>query len=119
MFKTVMTESVSEQELSLETFLEEVSCYTCLDEALYYSDNSYFQFYLENEDIISRNLVETEQPGYTGWSPSNKLAIKTIKYKGHILALEFDPELGTWQPTVRFRSVVNALKYGKTVIDNI
>jgi hypothetical protein len=57
-------------------------------------------------------LTEEETSGW-GREPG---VIKKIRYKGEFITLQYDEDLG-WFPAVRFRSVVNALKYIKNIAD--
>lgn len=115
-------------DISMDSFLLDVTSYSSLDEAFENLSDAHLNFYTDNQDIIEKalynmnfDIVESsEDPGYTGWSPdTDEVKYKTIKYKGNIITLVWEPELRTWFPTVRFRSIVQALKHGKSQIDDL
>lgn len=119
--------------ISLDSFLLDVSSYNTLDEALEELDDIYLEFYSNNQNQLDKalkkmNMLETEaglgegaeSPGELGWSPdADNIRYKTIKYKGELITLVWDPVLRTWFPTIRFRSVVAALKYGKSLVNDL
>ncbi len=112
--------------ITLETFLLDVSNYSTLDDAFEELPEEYAEFYINNSTKLNKALKNmhmlesAESPGETGWSPSvDTMKYKTIKYKGSLITLEWNPELRTWLPTIRMRSIVGALKYAKSLVDNI
>jgi hypothetical protein len=125
MFTDEFNAILEKEKLSIEQFLKDVNAYNSLDLALSELPSEYLEFYLKHEKILNKSLAKTgllesaENPGYLGWSPSLEKKIKTVKYKGQILHLIYDPETSTWQAIPGFRSVVQALKYGKQLIDEI
>ncbi len=129
MFKDIIEESLKELEeskITVDSFVQSVENMGGLDQALEGLDDDELQFYSDNQRgldriLQKRGLMEMEEAfitspearGYVGWSRPLELKVKSINYKGDIISLEFDPDLGTWQPSMRFRSVTKALKYGK------
>ena len=118
------------ESLDIEKFLAKVSKYDSLDDALLSLPDSYIEFYFKNSKLLNKSLknmglvesITPENPGYVGWSPTpqgTETTYKNIKYKGNIITLEYNPELRTWFPQVRFRSVTQALKYAKSLVDDI
>ena len=134
-FKDIIEESLKELEeskITVDSFVLSVENMGGLDQALEELDDDELQFYSDNQKQIDRLLqkrglmevievmeaiASPENRGYLGWARPLELKTKNIKYKGDIISLEFDPDLGTWQPTMRFRSVTKALKYGKMLAE--
>lgn len=122
-FKEILTSEANEGVLDLGTFVRAVQQYNSLDLALADLPSEYLEFYLHNEKNLKKpltrlNLLESaEDPGYLGYSPSVKTVRKKIKYKGEIIVIEWDNEYSVWIPLVSKRSIVQALKYGKDLID--
>ncbi len=130
MFRDVITkfeDKVDISAISIDSFIDEVILYNTIDEALYDLDEAYMEFYMNNQDIIERTASfkefigmneSAESPGTSSWAPDfEKTVYKNIKYKGHILTLEYNHDLQTWFPSIRFRSVVKSLKYIKNEVD--
>jgi hypothetical protein len=127
MFIDILNEDIKKKDIiTIDSFVSNVDKIGNLDDALDLLNDEHLQFYSDNERQINkvlrkRNLLEDwgspEGPGYTGWARSPEKKIKTIKYKGEIISLEWDPELATWMPVIRFRSVTQALKFGKTLAE--
>ncbi len=115
----------AKEDITIISFIEAISQYNDLDEGLASLDDAYLQFFIENEKTLRKTLdsirmtESSEDSQYVGWSMKDKKVNKIIKYKSHIIDLEYDPELGTWLARPRFRSVVKALRYGKALIDDI
>ena len=125
---TIMTDEIHEaKNITLDTFLTKVSDYSTVDDALTDLPAEYLEFYADNEKSLQKTLkklglVEAytpEAPGYAGWAKDEKKRIKSIKYKGNLIHLIWDPEIGTWMPFIGFRSVTSALKYAKTLVSNV
>ena len=128
-FTDIVENTIEEaQKITIDSFIETVASYGSLDDAVLELDDDMLQFYSNNLRVLDkllkkRDLMESIQygspgeQGYHGWSRSGEDKTKTIKYRGHLISLAWDAELGTWQPTVRFRSVSESLKYGKKLVD--
>ena len=130
---TIITEEVNEaQNISVDTFLSKVDEYSSVDVALAELPAEYLEFYAKNEKKLQKALkklglaesmnedyASPGSPGYLGWSKDDEKKIKTIKYKGNLLHLIWDPKIGTWMPFIGFRSVTGALKYAKTLVENV
>jgi len=128
---TIITEEVNEaKNISIDTFLSKVDEYSSVDVALAELPAEYLEFYAKNEKKLlkalkklglaeSNEAYSPETPGYLGWSKDDEKKIKTIKYKGNLIHLIWDPEVGTWMPFIGFRSVTGALKYAKTLVENV
>ena len=120
-FKTILQTTP----LDYETFLHSISAYRSLDEALTELGDEYALFYLQNEKRILASLDNLNIPEYiteseigdVQWADKNEVIIKKIKYKGEIIILMFDPKMSAWVTIPAFRNVVNALKYGRSLID--
>jgi len=132
MFKDIIQqeEQLFNESITLEIFLDSVSSYSTLDEAFVHLPDTFIQFYLENENLLNKSLISLqlleagargpESPSYTGWSPdaqNDDIVYKTIKYKGILLTLEYNPELKSWFPQVRFRSITKALRHAKALAE--
>jgi len=124
-FKEILTSEANEEVLDLGSFVRAVQQYNSLDLALADLPSEYLEFYSHNEKKLKKpltrlNLLESaEDPGYLGYSPSVKTVRKKIKYKGEIIVIEWDNEYSVWIPLVSKRSIVQALKYGKDLIDKM
>ena len=124
-FKEILTSEANEEVLDLGSFVRAVQQYNSLDLALADLPSEYLEFYSHNEKKLKKpltrlNLLESaEDPGYLGYSPSVKTVRKKIKYKGEIIIIEWDNEHSVWIPLVSKRSIVQALKYGKDLIDKM
>lgn len=124
-FKAILASEVNEGVLDLSSFVRAVQQYNSLDLALADLPSEYLEFYSHNEKKLKKpltrlNLLESaEDPGYLGYSPTNNTVRKKIKYKGEIIVIEWDSEYSVWVPLVAKRSIVQALKYGKELIDKI
>ena len=122
-FKTILN-SIP---LEYETFIQDVSLYRSLDEALTELGEEYASFYLQNEKRIltslnmlniPKSITESAETGDVQWGGNkDEVIIKKIKYKGEIIILMFDPKMAAWVTIPAFRNVVNALKYGRSLID--
>ena len=129
-FTAIVQETVIDEAITIDSFIKLVASYGNLDNAILELDDKMLQYYSDNLRVIDKllrkhNLVEStgsygsaENPGYTGWTRSDDDKTKTIKYRGHIISLSWDAKLATWQPTVRFRSVSDSLKYGKMLVNH-
>jgi hypothetical protein len=119
------------ESMTIDKFVDVIAKYGSLDSAILELDDDMLQYYSDNLSLINRilkkrHLVESqshgyqsaEDPGYTGWSRSELSKTKNVKYRGHIISLAWNPDLGTWQPTIRFRNVSEALKYGKQLVQD-
>ncbi len=128
-FSEIILEQEIEEnkKITPEMFVLKASEYHSLDLALEELSDDYIQYYFDNQRLVdkalrSQGLIEAagaEDPGYLGWQPSKTKKTKKIKYKGEIIQLEYNPENGTWVPNVAFRSVTNALKFGKLLADMV
>ena len=123
-------ETLFNESLDIEKFLSKVQGYSTLDEAFSDLSEEYLQFYFENSNVLEKSLINLnlleaglngpESPSYVGWSPEaekTEIIYKTVKYKGILLTLEYNPELKTWFPQVRFRSVTKALNHAKALAE--
>ena len=113
----ILAEGVTQKD-----FINQVKKYLSIDNALKYLQDEYIEWYLLNinnkklqKELKSSNLQEEELT--TGYAPEPYKIRKNIKYKGQYITVSYDPELGTWFPTIRFRSIVSALKYIKRTVD--
>jgi len=124
--ETIITNELDEANyITISSFLDKVQTYNSLDHALIELPTDYLEFYSKNEKTLNKavsKLFENynpESPGYLGLSPTPKIVTKKIKYKGQILLLTFDPEVGVWIALPGFRSITQALKHGKQTVDQI
>lgn len=119
----LVTESVTEKD-----FIKAVSKYKDIDTALENLSDEYVEFFMLNinnkkfMNKLKKNIklneyaIDTDNKTTTKWSPDEP-KVRKIRYKGEFITLQYDSELG-WLPTVRFRSVVNALRYIKKIADD-
>ena len=128
MFLEALQENINQNELNekkvtISKFLKEIDAFDSLDDFLSNQPDNYLQFYLDNAKTLDKTLskMNIKEATTLGMSTgdSEEVTYKSIKYKGNFITLEYSPELGSWLPTVRFRSVVQALRYAKGVADSI
>ena len=110
-------------------FINAINSYTSIDDALLRLDDEYIEWYMMNmnskkvKNLLKRlnisGLHEDTQNTQTtlGYAPSADRITKSIKYKGQFITVEYDRELGSWFPAIRFRSIISALKYIKAEVD--
>ena len=121
----INTEIQEAKKITISSFLDKVSGYVSLDHALVELPSEYLEFFMKNEKTLKKSIdslfedYNPENPGYLGYSPEKKIVTKKIKYRGQLLIVQFDPEIGNWVPLPAFRSITQALKYGKNLIDEI
>ena len=120
-------DKIKEEELktlSIDIFLENIGKFGSLDEALENLNERYLQFYSSNIKLLEKaidslfiqeSFYTPERSGDTSWSKGEERKVKTIKYKGDLIHLIWEPDTGTWVAEVGFRSVISALKYGKVL----
>ena len=124
LFKEVLSQEISDRVLDDELFLQEVSKYSTLEEALSILDDEYVGYYSTNEKSLTLSLKKldliesVEQPGYLGFARPDEKVIKKIKYKGEILLIEYDTDNQVWVPSVAKRSIVQAIRYAKFLVDD-
>ncbi len=117
-FTSTINETIHETKITIISFLDAIKDYNTLEEFLSTHDE-YIQFYSDNErdlNITLKKLNITEAEETLGWSGGGD-KIKTIRYKGEFINLEYNHNLNSWLPTVRYRSVINALKQGKALFE--
>ena len=124
-----------QEQITLDSFITEVSKYGALDEALIELPSIFMEFYINNQvsaDKLIMNfninpgqdsgiydtLQEAEEQGTPAWTPSGNETTKVIRYKGEIIVLRHTSETGVWESIVGFRNLVKGLRYSKTMIDN-
>jgi len=110
------------ENVTLDNFIKNVQNYSTLDDALANMEDDYIEWYLlnMNNKKLKQNLKKLklyEDDVTLGYAPEPKKIKKNIKYKGQFITVEYDPELATWFPMIRFRSIVSALKYIKRTVD--
>jgi len=126
-FKNIINEiELNEKaKVTMDSFLSHIGKYNTLDAALEELPSEYLEFYSNNTKALSKaihNMFEEyspEGPGDIGQAKTETKTIKKIKYKGELFTLVFDPEIGSWQAIPAFRSITQALKYGKAQIDDV
>jgi len=112
-----LAESITEKK-----FFSEIKKYPDIDTALMNLPDTFTEFYLLNinDKNFNKKLKKytkvNEAEETSGWGREEG-AVKKIRYKGEYITLTYDEDLG-WLPAVRFRSVVNALKYIKKLADD-
>lgn len=116
----VLAENVSEKE-----FIKAINSYSSIDDALTKLSDEYIEWYMLN--INSKTLIKklkklniqgiTEEEITLGFGTADKKITKSIKYKGQFITVEYDRDLGSWFPAIRFRSIISALKYIKKQVD--
>lgn len=111
-----------------KSFINAVKQYKSIDDALLHLSDENVEFYLLNinskeiNNLLKKNkiqgLQETEITlGMAPGSDKQQNIYKNLKYKGQYITLEYNPELQSWFPTLRFRSIITALKYIKKQVD--
>jgi uncharacterized protein YihD (DUF1040 family) len=120
-------QSIKESKINLKEFLKSVNSYSNLDDALEHLPEEYIEFYLNNMNNKQLNsslkklkLQEdfedlTDLTRTLGTSPKED-KYKKIHYKGEYIVLKYDDRWG-WMPAMTFRSIVQATKYIKKLVD--
>jgi len=113
-----------QEKITIPSFIDAVRKWGSLDQALINLNSKYIEFYLKNETSLKKaikalNEDSSESPGYVGQSRTEDDVVKIIKYKGQLLRLQFDADTRHWLAIPAFRSIVQALRYGKDQIDEI
>ena len=116
----VLAENVSEKD-----FIKSVTSYSSIDDALMHLEDEYIEWYMLhinspslNNALKKLNIQGLQETDITlGYAPAEDRIIKNIKYKGQFITVEYDRELGSWFPAIRFRSIISALKYIKSEVD--
>jgi len=118
----------SKNDISLSDFIESVSSYNNIDDALYHLDDKYAEFYIKNinnkklqKELKKLKLLENWNTEINadqnlGMSPKPE-KIKKIHYKGHYIVLKFDPNVG-WVPYISFKNVTKSLQFIKNLFDD-
>ena len=116
--------SIVENKINMKEFINAVRSYSNIDDALGSLDPEYIEYYMINinskkllKELQKIKLVETDAEKTLGYAPAEDKIIKTIKYRGQFITLEYDRDLGSWFPAIRFRSIISALKYIKKQVD--
>jgi len=118
---------ISETRISTDSFLIKVGEYSTFEDALVNLPDEYLEFYLKNEKKLKRPLSRiinmdenwsAEGPGDVAQSKDSTKKVKTIKYRGQLFHLVWDPEIGSWSVIPGFRSITQALRYGKELVDS-
>ena len=114
------------EKITMDIFLDKVSKFSSLDQALVELDQAYLEFYMNNQKKADKSLkslniheATAETPGYAGFAAPQATIYKKIKYRGEIMVLKYDDELRLWIPLPAFRSIVQAMSYSKNLIDNL
>ncbi len=125
MFRNIIETHINEEKITISSFLTKIAQYSTLDQALVELPEEYLEFYFNNEKLLQKSLkklhlteASREDPGYLGWAPPEEKIHKNIKYKGNIITLEWDSELKTWFPQVRFRGITESVKYAKKLVND-
>jgi hypothetical protein len=123
--KNSLNESINKSD-----FIQGVSKYSSLDDALMNLPDEYTEFYFKHindkkleKTLKKLKLVEninevTDVLTYdvtVGTSPQDQ-KFKRIHYKGEYIVIKYDERFG-WIPSISFRSIPKALKYIKKVFD--
>ncbi len=129
--------------VSMQSFINSVKKYNTIDDALIHLSDENIEFYLLNinsrelNNLLKKNKIKSlqetclqetclQESGITlGMAPHlpaspsepKQTIFKNLKYKGQYITLEYNPELQSWFPTLRFRSIITALKYIKKQVD--
>lgn len=125
-FKTynniVLAEGVSEQ-----SFLQAINSYSSIEDAMVNLKDEFIEWYLLNLNSKSLKhklkklhidgISEAEIERTLGFAPAADKVVKNIKYKGQFITIEYDRDLGSWFPAIRFRSIISAMKYIKGQVD--
>jgi len=117
MFKEQFNEK---EKVDLTSFISKVENYGSLSVALEHLPDDYIEFYLKNEKLIDKALKRrgiNEDAQITNYG--NPLTTRLIRYKNNLILLEKDNDLNVWKVRPIFKRLVDALKYGKSEIDEI
>ena len=73
---------------------------------------THLQFILDNMELLEDNPM-------LGVSRNNarENSTKYIHYKGNFISIDYDAEKGVWKPGIGFRSIIDALKFSKFLVD--
>jgi hypothetical protein len=110
------------ENVNMNDFVKKVSSFSNIDDAMLSLPDEYVEWYLLNINNkklhkLLKKLNINEDDLTLGYAPSRTRIIKNIRYKGQYITIEYDPELSNWFPSIRFRSIVSALKYIKKEVD--
>ena len=115
--------SIVENKVTQREFITAVKSYSNIDDAMSHLSDEFIEFYLLNvnstkltKELKKLNIVESIEHTL-GYAPADDKIIKSIKYRGQFITLEYDRDLGSWFPAIRFRSIITALKYIKAQVD--
>ena len=123
-----------QDDITLDSFITEVSKFDSLDEALIELPSLFMEFYVNNQDSADKLIMkfninlgedsgllttmeEAETQGTTVWTTTGEETTKVIKYNGEVIVLRYTAESGVWVPTIGFRNIIKGLRYGKSKID--
>jgi len=123
-----------QDDITLDSFITEVSKFDSLDEALIELPSMFMEFYINNQVSADKLIMnfninpgqdsgilttmgEAETQGTTVWTTAGDETTKVIKYKGEVIVLRYTTESGVWVPTIGFRNIIKGLRYAKTKID--
>jgi len=119
------------EKVNKSDFIQQVSQFKSLDDALSHLPDEYTEFYFKNindkkleKTLQKLRLVEninevTDVITYdvtVGTSPQDQ-KFKRIHYKGEYIVIKYDERFG-WIPDIGFRSIPRALKYIKQLFDD-
>ena len=111
------------KKITMSSFMNKVSDFSSLDDALSSLPDDYLEFYANNEKALGKAMKKmfesAESPGYIGYAPLPIDTTKVIKYKGQIIKLTFDAKHRIWTPQISFRNITEALKFSKEELDKI
>ena len=123
-FKEILSEQINERALDDELFLLKVSNFSSIEDALTKLGNEYIEYFSKHEKRLKKplsklNLLESaETAGHLGFARPEETVTKKIKYKGEIILVTWDNINAVWVPEVAKRSIVQALRYGKFLVDS-
>jgi len=111
------------ENITKDDFIQKIKSYSTIDDALLGLPDEYIEYYMINMNSLNKELKKLkklnlqEEEKTLGYAPAPKKIIKQIKYKGQYITVEYDPELQSWFPAIRFRSIMTALKYIKKQVN--
>ncbi len=125
--ETLIENITINEKIKMSDFIKSVNSHSSLDDALENLPDEYIEFYLKNmnskklkSELQKLKLTEDEdyeikQQQTLKTSPDSD-KYKKIHYKGEFIILRYDERWG-WVPQMAFRSITQASKFIKNIVD--
>ncbi len=125
--ETLIENITINEKIKMSDFIKAVNSHSSLDDALENLPDEYIEFYLKNMNSKKlkselQKLKLTEDKDYeikqqqTLKTSPDSDKYKKIHYKGEFIILRYDERWG-WVPQMAFRSITQASKFIKNIVD--